>query len=470
MQLLLIDLSSLFWAAWHASLNDEISTARNNTVNRVRAIVGKYPKVAICCDSAKSWRKDMAPTYKANRPEKDKAAIEELRQVEEILRKDGLLLWKCETFEADDVIATATKHAKARGWNVVIHTGDKDLCQLVCDEVTVLSTRTGDAMSPVEVVAKFGVKPRQMLDYLSLVGDSSDNVEGVKGVGPKRAAELLAKFHTINGIYTALDEDPKSVATPAIVAALIEGSKTVELAAKLIALRDDCPIRFEDIDEELKQEPLAKGADVADLDHLDSIIEAEFGELPPAVKPTQSPAESKEIARIQPETGLQPHSGKAAMAMAEVLFNSRLYMRFGNPQAMYAVIVRGREMGLGALTSLDAFHVIDNRPVPSAHLIIARTMAHPDCEYIYCTETTDTRSTWVAKHRRNPGPTTLTYTIEQAAAVGLCEPPKDGKKPGQWLTRPAEMLRKTAGVQIARLILPEAALGLYAQEEMSDAA
>lgn len=469
--LLLIDLSHLFWSAWFASVNDEVSTARNNTVNRVRGIVGRYPKVAICCDSAKSWRKDMAPTYKQNRPAKDPTAIEELRQVEELLRKDGNVLWKCETFEADDVIATATKHAVARDWDVVIFSADKDLCQLVGPKVRILSTRTGETMGADEVKAKHCVNPSQMLDYLALVGDTSDAIEGVKGVGPKTAAAMLEKFGSINGIYTALDDTPELFTKPALKAALLESNKIIEIAQKLIALRDDVPIRFEEIDEERKPEPLTKDEPVADLDHLDSIIEAEFGDLPDLVnkaKPVES--ESKEIARIQPENGLQPKSGQGALAMAQTLFNSRLYMRFGNPEAMFAVIVRGREMGLGALTSLDSFHVIDSKPVPSAHLIIARTMAHPDCEYIYCTETTDKQSTWVAKHRRNPTSTTLTYTIEQAAAVGFCDPPKAGKQPGQWLTRPAEMLRKTAGVQIARLVLPEAALGLYCTEELTEAA
>ena len=125
-----------------------------------------------------------------------------------------------------------------------------------------------------------------------------------------------------------------------------------------------------------------------------------------------------------------------------------------------AVIIRGREMGLGALIALDSMHVIEGRPSPSAHLIIARAKAHPDCEYLQCLETTPTRSVWETKNRRNPKPTKLEYTIEQAAQAGLTS------RGGNWKARPAEMLRKSCGVQLARLEYPDAALGLVCPEEM----
>lgn len=471
-ELLLIDLSSLFWQAWHASVNDEISTARNNTVNRVRGIVGKYAKAAICCDSAKSWRKDMAPTYKANRPEKDHAAIEELRQVEEILRRDGNVLWKCETFEADDVIATATAHALKRGWTVVVFTGDKDLCQLVNESVTVLSTRTGDMMGTTEVMAKFAVAPSQMLDYLTLVGDSSDNVLGVRGIGPKRAAELLAKFKTINGIYTALDDKPTDVATPAIVAALLESTETVDLAQKLIALRSDVPIRFEDIDEERKQEPLTKGGEVSDITEDEGAEDAEFIPIdgPPRVAP--KPAEKlpdmpKEIARVLPpvrvsyEQGLEPTSLPQALQLANRLHESRLYgKKFQSIDAILAIIIRGRELGWGALASLDAFHSYEGRPMLQAHAIVSLAKKHEDCEYFTCIETTAERCTYETKHRRNPNPTRLTYTLAQAKNAGLL------RGGGNWEKRPDEMIRKTCAVQLTRIEYPEAAMGLYSIEEL----
>ena len=130
-----------------------------------------------------------------------------------------------------------------------------------------------------------------------------------------------------------------------------------------------------------------------------------------------------------------------------------------------AVIIRGRELGLGALTSLDSFHLIEGRPSPHAYLMIARAKADPDCEYLYCEETKEETATWVTKNKRNPKETRLTYTLAQAKASGLVKTGQSGR-PNQWMIRPAEMVRKTCGVQLARMEYPAAVMGLYAWEEM----
>ena len=154
------------------------------------------------------------------------------------------------------------------------------------------------------------------------------------------------------------------------------------------------------------------------------------------------------------------------MKMSKALHNSRLYQRFATPEALWAVIIRGREMGMGALTALDNFHVIEGKPTPHAHLLISRAMEDPDCEYFMMTESTDTAAEYVTKHRRHPEPTRLRYTIDEAKAAGMLEV-KPGKKPGPWHTRPAEMLRKTCGVQLGRIVYPRAMQGLYAIEELT---
>jgi hypothetical protein len=158
---------------------------------------------------------------------------------------------------------------------------------------------------------------------------------------------------------------------------------------------------------------------------------------------------------------LEPTSMSEAYRLARGLANSRLYSRFPNPEAIWAIIMRGREMGIGALTSLDVFHNFQGKPMMSAHLIIARAKADPDCEYFYCVETTSERATWETKNRNNPKPTRLTYTIEQAKLAGLL------RQGGNWVQRPDEMIRKTAGVQLARLEYPRAAMGMYCPEEIN---
>ena len=207
-ELLLIDLGSVFWAAWHSSSTDELSAARDRTLGQIRKLVADRSRklVAVCCDSPKSWRKEKHPSYKANRPEKDKASIGELNLTKERLRADGLLLWEASGFEADDVIATACRLA-APTHSVLIASADKDLLSCVNDGagVRVLSTKTGSTLGEAEVLSKLGVVPWLVRDWLALVGDSSDGVEGVPGVGAKRAAELLNKWGSVDGVYAALD-------------------------------------------------------------------------------------------------------------------------------------------------------------------------------------------------------------------------------------------------------------------------
>lgn len=172
--------------------------------------------------------------------------------------------------------------------------------------------------------------------------------------------------------------------------------------------------------------------------------------------------------------GLEPTSLAVASKLANALANSRLYARFPNADAILAVIIRGRELGLGAMTALDVFHVVEGRPVPHAHLIVARAESHPDCEYIRMVSSTDEAATYETKHRSHAAPTTLTYTLAQAQQAGRApaklrtraEVQGDRDTRGQWEKMPAEMLRKTCAVQLVRIVYPSAALGLYAVEEL----
>lgn len=474
--LMLIDLSSLFWSAWHASVNEPVSTARQNTISRVHSLASGHDRVAICCDSTGSWRRELCQDYKANRPEKDQQAIEELRQTVESLGRD-YVVWRADKYEADDVIATAVRRAP-ESWSIVIATADKDLMQLVNGRVKVLNTRNGgELMGPVQVAEKFGVQPSQIRDYLALVGDSSDNIKGVPGVGPKTAAAMLGAFGSVDGIYRALDDEPEKFTKPAIKTALLESNQIVDMALKLIELRD-APIEFDEINKEKAPAKPDEAEDaVSDIDSgdetIDDVVEVD---QPAALKDAKAsagteiskalqPAPGQAIARASFEMGLEPTTIGAAYKLATGLAQSRLYARFPNAEAIWAVIIRGREMGLGALTALDSFHVVEGKPVCHAHLIIARAKADSGCEYFQLIESDDRKATYETKHRDDPKPTKLTYTIEQAAAAGLLRDSKSGK-PSNWQMRPAEMLRKTCAVQLARIVYPAAAMGLYSAEEL----
>lgn len=479
-EIVLIDLGSVYWAAWHSSANDEVSAAHDRAVGKVRQLSSGSPFVAVCCDSPKSWRKKLSPSYKAQRPEKDHASIEQLERTKATLRRDGFLLWEAEGFEADDVIATASVKASAAGDSCIIHSADKDLLQLVGPKCIVIATTTGARMDADAVRAKWGVEPAQMVDALAIIGDKSDNIAGVPGVGSVGAAKLLARFGNIETLIDALAKT-EQVATPAVDKALRASIETMRLAKSLITLSWDAPINYAELFEERQAQPLT-----GEEEHYMSIDNEEAdadGVLPdkPTTEIVQREPEPQQTQQIAPvktaamsrDSGLQPMSLGAALDFAKAIHNSRLYLKFPNPEAIFAVIVRGREMGMGALTALDSFHVIEGKPAPLAHLIVARAKAHPDCEFFRFVGGDDTYAEYQTKNKNNPSPTTLKFTIDQARLSGLAprnprtEKPQQGKDDrGNWEKRPAEMLRKTCAVQLARIEYPDAALGLYSAEEL----
>lgn len=491
----LIDLSSIFFGCWHATVNESVSEARNLTLTGVRRAAEGAKYVAICTDEGRSWRKSEYPEYKANRPEKDAAALEELRKTKERLRQDGYLLWGAEGLEADDVIATACQAAQRKGLTVRIASADKDLLQLVNRDCFQLSTKSWQVLGEEAVKAKFGVRPGQMRDYLALVGDSSDNIPGVKGVGAKTAAAMLEKFGDLASILTALDTDPESVAKPAVRESFKNGGlAALHLSHKLIGLRFDAPIAFDDIYGERTPEPLVERSE--DVSELDGQADNEIDEAPQIVDtrtsqqrqaeapPPETPPASGNgggnghagqvtaiaLRPVSFELQLEPTSLGTAYKLATGLYNSRLYQRFSTPEAIWAVIIRGREMGIGALTALDCFEVVEGKPFPKAHLIIARAKAHPDCEYFQFLGGDDTYAEYETKNRCNPKPTKFRYTIDMAKLAGRVAPSRKTGEPNQWMKMPAELLRKTCGVQLARLEYPDAGLGLIAYEEADDAA
>src|SRR5262252_1681063 len=163
-------------------------------------------------------------------------AVEQFARVRERLRKDGLLLWGADGFEADDVIATATARAIEEGLSVTIASADKDLLQLVDDDkgVRVFSPFTEKLMMRTQVIEKFGVAPEMMGDLLALVGDKADNVEGVPKIGVKTAAKLLLQWGTLDDVLFKADQN-----TPAVRDALITYAENARLARRIVQLRHD---------------------------------------------------------------------------------------------------------------------------------------------------------------------------------------------------------------------------------------
>jgi len=186
-----------------------------------------------------TFRETIFEHYKANRPEPPADLPLQMNYIHKILEAMRIPYFEVPGFEADDVIATLTKQALERGFHVVIVTADKDLFQLVNDHVKILRLEPqGETWFDRETVReKMGVYPEQVLDLLALVGDTSDNIPGVRNVGPKTAAALLAKFGSLDGIYEHIDEVKCKVREN-----LLEDRANAYLSRELIALRQDVPL------------------------------------------------------------------------------------------------------------------------------------------------------------------------------------------------------------------------------------
>src|SRR5690606_36785165 len=161
----------------------------------------------------KTFRDDWYPEYKANRKAMPDDLARQIPIIHEIVRALGWPLVMIEGIEADDVIGALTEQARRAGMKTVVSTGDKDLAQLVDDDVVLVNTMTrdggpGERLDRDAVIAKFGVPPEKIVDWLTLVGDSVDNVPGVEKVGPQTAATWLTQYGSLDALIERADEVP----------------------------------------------------------------------------------------------------------------------------------------------------------------------------------------------------------------------------------------------------------------------
>lgn len=209
----LVDGSSYLFRAFHAlppltNSKGHPTGAIYGVVNMLRRLLQDYdPKlVAVIFDcKEKTFRHDMYPEYKANRTIMPSELASQIQPLHEVIRAMGLPLIAIPGVEADDVIGTLAVQANKAGLFTVISTGDKDMAQLVNDQIILVNTMTGSVLDIDGVVKKFEVSPHQMIDYLSLIGDSVDNIPGVYKVGPKTAVKWLQTYNSLDQIVANAD-------------------------------------------------------------------------------------------------------------------------------------------------------------------------------------------------------------------------------------------------------------------------
>lgn len=212
--LILVDGSSFLFRAYHAippltNPQGEPTNAIYGVSNMLRKLIADYQceYVTVVFDApGKTFRNDLYDQYKAHRPPMPNDLRAQIEPLHQLIRAMGLPLIMESGVEADDVLGALAQHAARQGFNVIISTGDKDMAQLVTGQITLENTMTNSRMDSQGVIDKFGVKPEQIIDYLALMGDSSDNIPGVPKVGPKTAAKWLEQYQTLENLIVNADK------------------------------------------------------------------------------------------------------------------------------------------------------------------------------------------------------------------------------------------------------------------------
>lgn len=463
----LIDISSIAFPIFHMSGNEpDVNHVSTATVAKVRALATAQPHVAVCCDSGRSFRAELDPDYKANRGERDAALTHQINLARERLIGDGFPVWAQPGMEADDLIATATKCATDAGHEVLIVSADKDLLQLVGPAVRVRSPQTGTEYDEAGVEAKLGVKPGQVRDYLTLVGDAADNVKGADRIGAKTAASLLWTYGTIEALYEQAAAEPSPL-KPSVVASLKEFAPRFPTVRALISLRYDADVPFD----EVFKERVPAEAETFTVEGEEMEIEAEESPAPePEAVPAPLAVREPQIVEAVPaewERQLDPRSMRDARVLAKDLFDSRMFSSYGTPQGVLSTVMVGRELGLPAMASLRLIHNVDGKHTLSASLMAALVMKSGLAEYFEPVSFSDKEATYETKRKGARNPVRLTHTIGMARQAW----PKsdDAWAKSGWGKNPTDMLVARAQARLARLVYPDLLAGLYTPEELADA-
>ncbi len=519
----LIDISYLFAKRWHSIPLGEKNAAAIATLRDIEDLKTGVAHVIICRDAPPySKRLALFPEYKANRPRPEPEETAQKRWLWAEIGKRGYAVGFSEGHEADDVIATLAKSYSEWCDDVRIVGPDKDCAQCITEHVKQyippVGTKDWEVRDIAAVWQKFGVAPGAMPLYQGLVGDTSDNIPGVPNIGPKTAAGLANKYPSLEllaaGLATgAASQDSKLNAK---IKSLADNWESLVVSMKLATLDTAVPLDTQALLSNC--EPVAPKRSMGDagLDEASRLYQEKLPELKqvaakdaellereydrereqqaendttsnePGDKAGESvvvPRSSQALVSLpqysQSKYGLvtkdlQPLDLESAKTVSEWLCDGGAYPQFKTPQAVFSVIARGKELGIGMTTALAGHHMVEGKPTASADLIRALVEKDPNFEYLMPVDFSATSVTWEGKHKRQPKAVRYTYTIEEArlamgmrdkAGVLYFRKDKYGN-PGNWESRPQDMLIKTAGSKLARLLWPGATLGMYCPEEM----
>ncbi|HEX9450915.1 MAG TPA: 5'-3' exonuclease H3TH domain-containing protein, partial [Burkholderiales bacterium] len=243
--LVLVDGSSYLYRAFHAL--PDLRNKHGEPTGAIKGVLSMLEKLRketsadyIACvfdAKGKTFRDDWYPQYKANRAPMPEDLVKQIEPLHDSVRAMGWPLLMIDGVEADDVIGTLAKQAEALGVQTIISTGDKDITQLVNPTVRLVNTMSNESLDENGVLQKFGIKPAQIVDYLTLIGDSVDNVPGVDKVGPKTAVKWLSQYGTLDEVVAHAEE-----ITGAVGENLRKALPWLPTAKKLLTIKCDVPL------------------------------------------------------------------------------------------------------------------------------------------------------------------------------------------------------------------------------------
>ncbi len=317
--LILIDGSSYLYRAYHAAPNftnseGQPTGAVYGVINMLRSMLRQFSTehIAVIFDAkGKTFRDEMFADYKANRPPMPDDLRGQIEPLHAVIKAMGLPLISISGVEADDVIGTLATQASKAGMPVLISTGDKDMAQLVDENITLINTMTDVVMDPAGVVEKFGIGPELIIDYLALMGDKVDNIPGVPGVGEKTAKALLTGIGGLDALFDRLDEIP---------ALGFRGSKT--MPKKLLDNKEGAYLSYQlatiklDVELDITPQELVKAEpDVDELTRLfgqlqfrrwlEEMLSGSDGKIVADEKAAQAVASEKVIAPVIDRSGYE---------------------------------------------------------------------------------------------------------------------------------------------------------------------
>ena len=245
--IILVDGSSYLYRAYHAL--PPLTNSKNQPTGAIKGVISMIKKIlidhpesplAVVFDAkGKTFRHEMYSEYKANRPPMPEDLVQQIEPIHKIISLMGIKLIMIPGVEADDVIGTLAEQARQKKLNAVISTGDKDMTQLVCENVSVVNTMSGELLDESGVLKKFGVGPELITDYLALIGDKSDNVPGVDKVGPKTAVKWLNEYSDIQGVK----ENSESIGGK-VGENLRSSIEMLDLAHELVKIKTDVELEL----------------------------------------------------------------------------------------------------------------------------------------------------------------------------------------------------------------------------------